>query len=385
VKTVVVLQYRLFHYRMDLFEKLKARCLENSIDLILVVGNPYVRELAKKDEGYLSWAVKVKNLYFPVGEKKDLCWQPVPRQYSSPDLIVFMQENRLLSNYYWICRRLLGGGVKTAYWGHGRDFQSRAPGGFREQWKRFSLRLVDWWFAYTDISKQHVLDAGFPQSNVTVLNNAIDVRGLRRDWDSISEHDISTVRAACNVTDDSLVGLFCGSLYSDKKLDLLVSASILIHQKLPNFRLIVVGDGPDLPKLKRDLANYDWAICVGAKRGVEKAAYFGISDVVLNPGLVGLHILDGFAMGLPMITTNNAVHSPEIAYMEDGINGLMVDDDPQSYADAVVRVLGNPESLRSFSESALQSSEKYTLEAMVENFVKGFCSALDTPYSANVD
>ena len=38
------------------------------------------------------------------------------------------------------------------------------------------------------------------------------------------------------------------------------------------------------------------------KKGREKAAWFKLASVVLNPGLVGLHILDSFWAGVPMVT-----------------------------------------------------------------------------------
>ena len=43
------------------------------------------------------------------------------------------------------------------------------------------------------------------------------------------------------------VGLYCGSLYPDKRLDLLLAAAEKVHEKHPGFRLVVVGDGPSRP------------------------------------------------------------------------------------------------------------------------------------------
>lgn len=377
MKNVVILQYRLFHYRMGLFNMLRERAREAGINIILIAGNPYSREIAKNDEGHLEWAHKVRNLYFPVGEKKDLCWQPLPREHQKADLIVFMQENRLLSNYYWILRRHFLGGPKVAYWGHGRDFQTRAPGGLREKWKNLSLRWVDWWFAYTEISKTEVVAAKFPEEKVTVLNNAIDVKSLRRDWENANPADVERVKQQCNLTDESFVGLFCGSLYSDKKLDLLLESIKIIHSRHPHFRMIIVGDGPDRPWLEKAIQSYDWITWVGVKRGAEKALYFGVADVVLNPGLVGLHVLDALSMGLPMITTLTAQHSPEISYLEAGKNGELTVETSVDYANAIIEMIENPERLKTMSDYAYFSANKYTLENMVENFVSGICRAVE--------
>ena len=114
---ILILQYRLFHYRVDLFSRMREMAIERGWDLQVVAGQPFGKEKLKKDEGRLDWVVKVTNRYFPVTEKKDLCWQPVPRHLRNPDIVVFMQENRLLSNYWWIFRRAILRGPRVAYWG----------------------------------------------------------------------------------------------------------------------------------------------------------------------------------------------------------------------------------------------------------------------------
>lgn len=101
-----------------------------------------------------------------------------------------------------------------------------------------------------------------------------------------------------------------------------------------------------------------------------------MSTFVLNPGLVGLHVLDAFSMGLPMVTTRTAQHSPEIAYLEDGINGLMTDDSPSAYADAVISLISNHEKLKQLASAALKTADLYTVENMAMNFVNGIELAL---------
>ena len=93
---------------------------------------------------------------------RDLCWQPFPSELKNSDLIVIMQENRILSNYTFLLRHLLFG-LPLAYWGHGANLQSVAPRGLREKWKSFLLTKVDWWFAYTDATVDIVKRAGFPE------------------------------------------------------------------------------------------------------------------------------------------------------------------------------------------------------------------------------
>jgi glycosyltransferase involved in cell wall biosynthesis len=370
---VVLMQYRLLHYRVQLFEQLRASCDAHGIDLVLVHGQPTKTEAVRKDVGQLDWAIAVENKGFRLGGK-DILWQPCPDAVKGADLIIFMQENRLLSNYPW----LFGFGAdktRVAYWGHGRNFQSVVQTGLREKWKSWLLKKVDWWFAYTDMTRDIVEEVGYPSERITVLNNAIDNAGFVRDLAGVNDAEVMALRHSIGAQANSIVGLFCGSLYPEKRLDLLVEACARVVAERPEFRVVVIGDGPSRGVLA-DAEKQGWLTCVGAKRGHEKAAWFKAAQLYLNPGLVGLHVLDSFVAGTPMITTNDALHSPEVVYLQHDHNGLITQGNAQSYADAVLSLLNDPSYFARLQKNALASAEKYTLDEMVRRFTEGMVACL---------
>jgi hypothetical protein len=153
----------------------------------------------------LPWAHKVENRVWEVGER-DIIWQPFPDILRDADLVVVMQENRILSNYPLLLKRVLLRGPKVAYWGHGANFQSNTPAGLREQWKRLMLTRVDWWFAYTEMTVEIVERGGYPKERITCLNNAIDNEGFQSDLAAVTEDHLDLLRqraggrgSACSV------------------------------------------------------------------------------------------------------------------------------------------------------------------------------------------
>jgi glycosyltransferase involved in cell wall biosynthesis len=102
-----------------------------------------------------------------------------------------------------------------------------------------------------------------------------------------------------------------------------------------------------------------------------------MAELWLNPGLVGLGILDGFCAGLPVITTDVTFHSPEIEYLDEGINGLMVPPDVEHYAEAVSSLLVDDELLTRMKKGALDSAKRYNIETMVNNFAQGVRKCLN--------
>ncbi|RZS58192.1 glycosyltransferase family 4 protein [Sphaerotilus mobilis] len=373
MKKVVILQHRLLHYRTGMFDQLRSACAEHNIDLMLVHGQATRREMIKRDEGNLPWAIKVQNKVWEVGAR-DVIWQPFPEQAKGADLVILMQESRILSNYPLLLSRLWGV-RKVAYWGHGKNFQSQHPSGLRETWKNLLLKQVDWWFSYTCATTNIIESAGYRRENITQLDNAIDSEGFKKDLASWSDDEVIEGRKQLGIEQNAPVGIFCGSLYPDKRLDLLISASDLIRQEIPNFNLLVIGDGPSMPELIEAKVTRPWIHLLGVQKGREKARYFRMSDVMLNPGLVGLHIVDAFCAGLVMITTDNAKHSPEVAYLTNKINGLMVSDNPAEYAASVASLLKNQLALAQMKSHALADSKRYTQENMIKRFTEGIVKA----------
>ncbi|MEP7706675.1 glycosyltransferase family 4 protein [Paraglaciecola sp. 25GB23A] len=372
---VVIVQHRLLHYRVELFEIVKKYLAKEGIQLYLVHGGPSNKEATRKDVGTLKWAHEIRNYFFTI-KGVDLIWQPLPKITDSCDLLILMQENRIISNYSKILKRYLLN-KKVAFWGHGQNLQSANPSGLREIWKKKWLKSVNWWFAYTTSTVDYLISQNYPRDQITCLNNAIDVNGFKAELSQVTEHDLVILRQELNIPESSLIGIFCGSLYPEKRLDLMLDAVDLIIDAIPNFQLIVIGDGPSKPFLQEAAMKRAWLKLVGVKKGFEKAKYFRLASVILNPGLVGLHILDSFCAGVPMVTTRDALHSPEYDYLENGKNGLVTKGTASDFANAIVKLLGDSATLNEMQRNAFLDSQKYTVEEMARRFANGIISAVN--------
>ena len=122
-----------------------------------------------------------------------------------------------------------------------------------------------------------------------------------------------------------------------------------------------------------------WIHCLGPKFGEEKALLLKMSDCFLLPGRVGLAILDAFAAGLPLITTNVPFHGPEVEYLEDGINGRMTENNVESYADSIVEILSDSDLNERLRHGASKSAKRYSIEVMVANCRHGILKCIGVP------
>jgi L-malate glycosyltransferase len=294
-------------------------------------------------------------------------------------LVVITQENMILSNYPFIFKRRLAA-KRMAFWGHGVSPRSQSTDSAGERWRSIWAKKADWWFAYTTKSVDALKLVGFPEERITNVNNAIDNAAFEQDMNNVTEAMLASIRAQCKLDQRSVVGLYCGALYEEKRLDLLVAAADLIHQCNPDFRLVVIGAGAKAEFIQEAFRTREWATAVGLKSGVEKAAYFKLAHVILNPGLIGLIALDALCVGLPIITTGGDTHhSPEVAMLESGLTGYFPEPTPQAYAQTVIDLLADKQRYIKSCEAALKAAKQYTIENMVQCFADGVEACLYHP------
>jgi glycosyltransferase involved in cell wall biosynthesis len=376
-KRALIIQRRMTTYRVPLFDKMRARLAQNGIALSVVYGTPLKSEVLRADQDILPWGVRVPCRYLPIGAHS-MVFQPIPLDMMrKQDLIIIPHENRLFLTGLQVY--LYGSsGTRIAFFGHGANFQSRHKNGYADRFKAWTADHADWYFAYTSLSRDRVAAAGYPEDRITCLNNSDDVSSLRAWQKSVAPDELYALRKSLGLI-GAHVGIFIGSLYKDKMFDFLFLAADELRRRLPDFELMIIGDGPRRREINSFVKKRPWAFWVGAKQGREKVLHVSLGKVMLNPGLVGLNILDSFALGIPMITTDCGFHSPEIAYLESGKNGLMVSVDVEEYVSEVMRLFADDGSMAAMIAAGREDAQRYSLDTMAENFCNGISLALKSP------
>jgi glycosyltransferase involved in cell wall biosynthesis len=371
-KKVLFVQRRLPHYRVAMFESLRKSLRDAGMELTLVTGEPAPHELTKNDGGELDWAVHAKTRYL-WGER--LCWLPLGGRDRTSDLVIVGHENKLIYNHLAIT---VNRPNRIAFMGHGKNSQSRSPNGLRERFKRWTGARPDWWFAYTQLAGKAVEATGFPKDRITVFDNAIDDRALRAHLAMVDDAKLAAFRTKWNLGSGP-VGLYMGSLYGDKRLPFLIDAAKRVRAQIPNFQLLIAGDGEMRNWIAAQAQENEWIHWAGAQYGLDKALCLKAADLILMPGAVGLIVSDGFVAGLPTFTTDCGIHGPEIDYVEDGVNGVITPERLEDYVAAIVAALRDRNRLAMLRQGAYASAQQYTLENMVHKLTEGIAHCLAAP------
>ncbi len=361
-------------YRAPFFEQLRDKLAEDEIELTLVYGDPTPSEASKKDASRLPWARYLPNHVFMAGGTS-LIYQPLLKLSRQFDLIIVEQANRLLVNPLLVLLHRIGL-RRVAYWGHGKNFQTREPGPARWM-KSFLAKNVAWWFAYNETSAKVVMALGYPSKRITRVMNTIDNQKLADDLRSVTGEDVDVLKTRLGIGTKN-VCLYIGGMYDLKRLDFLFEALLEIRRRVPDFRMIFLGSGVDKDKVEAFAREHAWCSYEGSRFGREKAAYMKLGKLILMPGLVGLAVIDSFVARLPIVTTALNYHSPEIEYLQSGTNGIMVEaaDDALAFAAEVSTLLQDENRLQCLREGCAEAAEMYSMTQMVERFSRGIKEAL---------
>lgn len=363
-------------FRVPFHKQLRAELAARDIDYDYLF-DPHDDNDRKGDTHAIDWATPVRQTNIRVG-RRVLKLQHAWKAAAGADLLIVQQQNSLLFNYL-AQLGLVPEVNKVALFGHGRNFQAERPDALRERFKRYWASKADWWFCYTERSADVVAGHGFPRERITVFNNAIDTSAIGRELAAIDAVEQEQLRQHL-FGGTRMVGLHLGGLYREKRVAFLLNAAAAVRRQVPDFHLLVIGGGPEAELIRAAAGRHDWIYYAGPKFGAEKSLLVSLARVQLMPGLVGLGILDSFAYGTPLVTTNVPFHSPEIAYLENGTNGVMVADpeDVAGYAAAVVRVLTDDAYRAAMQAGARAALRTYSMENMVRRFADGVVQVLAT-------
>jgi glycosyltransferase involved in cell wall biosynthesis len=373
---VTIVTKSLPHYRVPFFEALRSELDRSGVTLRLVYGLPNEEEVKKRDFATIPWGHPIRNRMISVG-KRSVWWQPCSELVRGSDLVIVEQASKLLLGYVLLARQMLGG-ARVAFSGHGRNFQGHLASHLGETVKRVVSRWPHWWFAYTELSADVVRQLRYPADRITVTQNSIDTTALRLRRAATSEEELAALRRRRGIEGRN-VGIFVGGLYAEKRVPFLIEAALALRRRVPDFELIVIGAGPDQDLIERAAREHRWIHYPGACLGTDKVPYFGLSRVMLLPGLVGLAVLDSFALEVPLVTIDLPYHSPEISYLRHDENGLLLPagTGPEEYATAVAGLLSDDGAGERLRAGCRVAAQRYTLEAMVGRFAEGVLRALD--------
>ncbi len=196
-------------------------------------------------------------------------------------------------------------------------------------------------------------------------NVALFSRGVAIDLFS-PVHRSSELRKSWGVNDQDVVVLHVGRLAKEKNVNLVLRSFSAIKSRLPNARLVFVGDGPLAKSLQEECPD---AIFAGMKTGHELAVHYASGDLFLFPSVTetfGNVVPEALASGLAVIAYDYAAAATMIT---NEVNGLLVPfADEAGFINSGWTLASAPHKLKAIRQQAAPSVSHLDWGSVCERF-----------------
>ena len=211
------------------------------------------------------------------------------------------------------------------------------------------------------------------RAEVTVVPNGIDLRRYRGAAGD-------GVRRSLRLDERPAIGLFTGRIAPEKNLPALLKAARLVADQHQEFRLILLGDGPDLPALRRQAEAMGLAEIVlfpGAVPHEDVAPFCAAADLFVTASTTEVNptsVIEAMAAGTPVVAYDT-FGAREI--VRPGADGILTEHTPEALASAICQLVASRDTLSRLSEAATRGAERFSLETTGRQMMAVYQQAIE--------
>ncbi len=368
VKRIVIFAPWMPEYRVKFYKTLVELGRQSNIDYVILASSPPKFASGRNDNvNNLPFATNIKSLKIQIGNRS-LEIQNIRYAFMKADFFILEHTIRSLMMYLILIFRPR----KLIFWGHSRTYTKRKSY-VEEKFKLLIARRAALYLTYTEEGKDFLVKNGLNQTKIQVVQNSTDINRFNLELDNPENRNPDKDSSSICLTAPTCI--FLGSLTEEKRLDFLFACAKEIKKTVPDFSLLILGDGPLKSFVKKQQNSW---ISYGGRATDDILRFCSQnSKLILNPGLTGLVAVDSFALGLPLVTTNSELHAPEFYYLRDNVNAIVVDATIEIFSRAVIRILQNPGELNRLRTECFLEAKNFGVENMASNFHSGIVRTLE--------
>lgn len=155
----------------------------------------------------------------------------------------------------------------------------------------------------------------------------LDILGRGVDTDLFSPtRRRDALRASWGAGPDTPVALYVGRVAGEKNLPMTIQAWLAMRETLPDLKLVIVGDGPERPRLAQE---YPEIIFAGMRHGEDLAEHYASGDIFLFASTTetfGNVVTEAMASGLVVLAYDYAAPQRFITHGENGMLARLHDE-----------------------------------------------------------
>ncbi|PLY14542.1 MAG: glycosyl transferase family 1 [Sedimenticola sp.] len=191
----------------------------------------------------------------------------------------------------------------------------------------------------------------------------------------------NTFRQRHDIPGDAFLCLYLGRVAHEKNIDFLIEMFEFLKHDIDRARLVIAGEGPALPGLKKQVQRLgmdDSVHFIGYLKPIEAVVdCYRASDVFVfasETETQGLVLLEAMACGTPVVSCA-CLGSEDV--LKDGEGCLISSLDWQLFADRVIALANDDERRRQLSTAGLEYVRDWSTEAKSAEMLDFYCRVID--------
>ena len=219
--------------------------------------------------------------------------------------------------------------------------------------------------------------------NVHIIPTGIEIERFYKE--KFKKEELDKLKQELKINKNDFVILFVGRLASEKSVDVLIDTHSSICKKNNNAKLLIVGDGPDIDKFKKQVTKLkinDNVIFTGKVPWKDVPKYYAISTVFATASkseTQGLTVIEAMAASLPVVCAKDESFEDAVI---DGLNGYFFKTKKQ-YIKQIEYLIENSNLVKKMGNQARINAEQHSSKYFAERVLDVYKVAIGTSKKNN--
>lgn len=213
--------------------------------------------------------------------------------------------------------------------------------------------------------------------NIHIIQTGIETSKFYKE--NFSSKDINNLKKKYGIKKKDFVIMTVSRLAKEKSVDRLINNQKELLIRYPNMKLLIVGDGPDIDKLKMQVCSLNISknvIFTGKVPLEEIPIYYQLGDVFVTASkseTQGLTVVEAISSSLPIVAVKD---DSFISSVIDDFNGYVFTSD-EKYIESILKLYENNDIYNRLSNQSRILSSDFSSEYFALKVLKVYETAIE--------
>ena len=215
------------------------------------------------------------------------------------------------------------------------------------------------------------------ERNIHIIPTGIEVERFYKE--KIDPKKINKLKKQYNINKRDFIAIFVGRIAEEKNIPFLINITAELKTKKPNFKLLIVGDGPDKENYEKLVKNKNCEkniIFTGKIPWDEIPLYYQVADIFISASqseTQGLTIIEAMAASLPTLCIDDESFRNSVV---DDLNGYLFKDE-ETCKKKVLKIMNDKKLLNNLQNGARNSAELHSSKYFAEKVLDVYKLAIN--------